>query len=452
MQTNWKLLPIEECMAAIIDYRGKTPQKTTSGIPLVTAKVIKGGRIETLNEFIAEENYDAWMRRGIPMPGDIVLTTEAPLGEVAQLDDRKVALAQRVITLRGKEGLLDNNFLKFLLQSAPVQKALLSRSSGTTVVGIKQKELRKVELLLPPINEQKRIAHILGTLDAKIELNRALNKTLEEMAQSIFKSWFVDYDPVKAKIAAAAEGKSRAEIERAAMAAISGKPESELENLPEPQRQSLAQTAALFPVAFADSEIGEVPKGWAVGILGDIAANVREQVDPTTLDSRIPYVGLEHIKKISFSLSKWGEAASVDSQKSKFESGDFLFGKLRPYFHKVCRVQFAGICSTDILVIRPKSTSYHGIVGCHIFESSFVAYTNMRSTGTRMPRANWKDMANYRLGIPDGKVAAAFSDIAQPIWRHSATLVDQSRCLAQLRDTLLPKLLSGELLVATGVE
>lgn len=103
MGNNLTSMRLEDCMDAIIDYRGKTPNKTTSGIPLITAKIIKNGRIQDVTEFIAEDDYESWMRRGIPQSGDVVLTTEAPLGEVAQLDTRKIALAQRVITLRGRK-------------------------------------------------------------------------------------------------------------------------------------------------------------------------------------------------------------------------------------------------------------------------------------------------------------------------------------------------------------
>src|SRR5690606_13060361 len=101
-------------MESIIDYRGKTPKKTDSGIPLITAKIVKNGRILEPNEFISPQDYESWMRRGLPKPGDVVITTEAPMGEVAQLDERKVALAQRLITLRGKKGMLHNNFLRFV--------------------------------------------------------------------------------------------------------------------------------------------------------------------------------------------------------------------------------------------------------------------------------------------------------------------------------------------------
>ena len=119
MSLKWPLFPLEDCLDALIDYRGKTPEKTTSGIPLITAKVIKGGRIEKPNEFIAVDNYDAWMRRGIPECGDVVLTVEAPLGEVAQhghvltpgryvgaeeVEDDDEAFADKMQTLTAKLG------------------------------------------------------------------------------------------------------------------------------------------------------------------------------------------------------------------------------------------------------------------------------------------------------------------------------------------------------------
>ena len=165
MANNVQEYRLEDCMDAIIDYRGKTPKKTTSGIPLITAKIVKNGRIQEVNEYIAEEDYDSWMRRGIPETGDIVLTTEAPLGEVAQLDNRKIALAQRVITLRGKKELLDNDYLKYLLLSKDVQHQLDGRGTGTTVKGIKQSELKEVILRFPDFKTQKVVAHHLKTID-----------------------------------------------------------------------------------------------------------------------------------------------------------------------------------------------------------------------------------------------------------------------------------------------
>jgi len=237
---TWRIATLEDCMEVIIDYRGKTPHKSSFGIPLITAKIVKGGRILEPDEFIPLEDYDERMQRGIPKAGDVVVTTEAPLGEVGQLDDRKLSVGQRLITLRGKEGLLNNTYLKFLMQSEFVQNQLYARATGTTVIGIKQKELRRVNLVLPPLPEQRAIAHILGTLDDKIELNRRMNETLEAMARALFKSWFVDFDPVRAK----AEGRQPYGMD--------------------------AETAALFPDSFEASPLGEVPRGWEVSTIGDV--------------------------------------------------------------------------------------------------------------------------------------------------------------------------------------
>jgi type I restriction enzyme S subunit len=205
---SWQSFPLTECMDAIIDYRGKTPRKSLTGVPLITAKIIEGGRLHPVEEYIPIEDYDSWMRRGLPRTGDVVMTTEGPLGEIAQLDGRKVALGQRIITLRGKKGFLDNTFLKFLMMSFFVQAQLQARASGTTVLGIKQSELRKIFLPIPPLPEQRAIAHILGALDDKIELNRRQNATLEALARAIFQSWFVDFDPVHAKAAEGVAGKT----------------------------------------------------------------------------------------------------------------------------------------------------------------------------------------------------------------------------------------------------
>ena len=175
---EWKTDRIENLIDALIDYRGKTPQKDNQGIPLITAKIVKNGRIDTPEEFLAHDDYDSWMRRGYPQIGDVVLTTEAPLGEVAQISYLPVALAQRIVTLRGKEGILDSTYLKYFLQSEIGQKRLSARETGTTVTGIKQSELRKVEITYPSFPTQRKIASILKSIDEKIELNNHINHNL----------------------------------------------------------------------------------------------------------------------------------------------------------------------------------------------------------------------------------------------------------------------------------
>lgn len=189
---EWREYVLEDVVERFIDYRGKTPKKTEAGIPLVTAKIVKAGRILEPSEYIAEEDYEAWMTRGLPEIDDVVLTTEAPLGEVALIKNKKVALAQRVITLRGDKSYVHNPFLKYYFQSALGQNELQSRASGTTVFGIKAAILKKMTVSLPSLSKQKAIASVLSSLDDKIDLLHRQNKTLEAMAETLFRQWFVE--------------------------------------------------------------------------------------------------------------------------------------------------------------------------------------------------------------------------------------------------------------------
>lgn len=182
-----------DLIEALIDYRGKTPPKSDAGVPLITAKVIKGGVIlGEPREYIAEEIYDSWMRRGLPKTGDILITTEAPLGEVAQVgNDARIALAQRVILLRADPSKVDPQFLFHYLRSPAARASLMRRSSGTTVSGIRQPELRAVEIPLLDRPGQEHVGWILDCLDDLIENNRRRVEVLEEMARAIYSEWFV---------------------------------------------------------------------------------------------------------------------------------------------------------------------------------------------------------------------------------------------------------------------
>lgn len=193
ISNNLQQFKLEDVVEKFIDYRGKTPKKTLNGIPLITAKIIKNGIIGKPTEYIAPENYNSWMTRGLPKKGDVLLTTEAPLGEVASIKDEYVALAQRIILLRADNKFLTNSFLEYWLKSNIGQSKLKSRGSGSTVTGIKSAELKKIIIDLPSLKQQKDITTILTAFDDKIELNNKIAKTLQDMTQSIFKEWFINF-------------------------------------------------------------------------------------------------------------------------------------------------------------------------------------------------------------------------------------------------------------------
>ncbi len=307
---------------------------------------------------------------------------------------------------------IDWRFLKYVLLAE--REAFLRFASGTTHQTIYFPEVKAFHVALPPIEEQRAIAHILGTLDDKIELNRRMNETLEAMARALFKSWFVDFDPVRAKAERRDPG------------------------LPKP-------LADLFPDSFEDSELGEIPKGWRVGSLGDVAEHPRRSVQPSGIEPTTPYIALEHMPRRCIALAEWGAADGLESNKFEFKTGEILFGKLRPYFHKVGIAPLDGVCSTDIVVVTPRTQDWFGFVLGHVSSDAFVGHTNAGSTGTKMPRTSWDDMARYAVVIPPENVAKAFTSRIRTSVDHIVASIHQARTLAALRDTLLPRLISGEI-------
>ena len=239
---SWQVLSIGSMLDAIIDYRGKTPPKSQNGIPCLSAANVKGGKIDLSSvTYVSQETYDRWTTRGFPEPGDVLITTEAPVGEVASFPgDRTYLMTRRVMALRGKEGVLDNDFLKYVLLSPEAFERLARIARGTTAPRVLKTDITDLEIPVPPFPEQNAIAAVLGALDDKIELNRRMNATLEAMARALFQSWFVDFDPVRAKL----DGRQPVGID--------------------------SSIAALFPDSFQDSEVGHIPKGWHLGRLSDL--------------------------------------------------------------------------------------------------------------------------------------------------------------------------------------
>ena len=345
-----------------------------------------------------------------PGPGVTVGRSGASFGVVSYspIDYWPLNTALYVIDFHGN----DERFAYYFLKEFDFR----GYNSGSAQPSLNRNFIHPVLVDVPPLPEQRVIAHILGTLDDKIELNRRMNETLEAMARALFKSWFVDFDPVRAK----AEGRDP--------------------YLPKP-------LADLFPARLVDSELGEIPEGWEIGSLGNVAEHPRRGVQPRDIDPSTPYIALEHMPKRSIALADWGAADGLESNKFEFKRGEILFGKLRPYFHKVGVAPVDGVCSTDIVVVAPKAAKWFGFVLAHVSSDDFVEHTNAGSTGTKMPRTSWGEMARYPVVLPPEKVAAAFTSQMRVAVDRVIASIHESRTLAALRDTLLPKLISGELRV-----
>jgi type I restriction enzyme, S subunit len=329
-------------------------------------------------------------------------------------DRRGGCVSPAYIVLRPREPNTER-FLHYFFRSDALTTAVdaIATGSVTRRRTVPVSAVLALTFELPPPADQKAANAIVGTLDDKIELNQRMNETLEAMARALFKSWFMDFDPVRAK----AKGCDP--------------------SLPKP-------FADLFPDSFEDSKLGEIPKGWAVGTLGDVASSPRRGIQPADIDPLTPYIALEHMPRRSITLSEWCFAEGLESNKLEFKSGEILFGKLRPYLHKVGVAPLDGVCSTDIVVVTPSTPEWFGFVLGHLSSDTFVEHANAGSTGTKMPRTSWGDMARYPLVIPLKPVADAFTNQIRAAVNRTIAGIHQSRTLAAVRDTLLPKLIFGE--------
>jgi type I restriction enzyme S subunit len=183
---HWDVLSLRRVVARFIDYRGATPEKALTGVPLVTARNVKRGQIElsAAPEYVAESDYDEWMRRGLPDRGDVLLTTEAPLGEVAQVTDPRIALAQRIILLRADESRIDPAYLKYFLWSGVGQAELWSRATGSTALGIKAERLKDVKVVVPPLDEQRLVVADLDVTCGRLaELGALIKQQITLLAE-----------------------------------------------------------------------------------------------------------------------------------------------------------------------------------------------------------------------------------------------------------------------------
>ncbi len=423
---DWRKVKLGDYLTVLTDYHANgSYEKLKANVELLDtpnyAVMIRTKNFEQNDfqddlKYITKTAYE-FLAKSKVKPKDILMNKIANAGSIYCMPDlkRSVSLAMNLFLLRTKEEEAHQKYVFYYLKSN--EAYIKSFATGTAATTITKQAVREIEILLPPLSEQKAIAHILSSFDDKIELNRQMNETLEAMARAIFKSWFVDFDPVSAK----RSGRQPAGMDTA--------------------------TADLFPDEFEESSLGLIPKGWRVGKLGDIAENPRRGVKPENITPNTPYIGLEHMPKRSISLSDWGSVEDINSNKYQFYQGEILFGKLRPYFHKVGVAALDGICSTDILVITPKLQEWFSFVLSIVSSDEFINYTNITSTGTRMPRTNWNDMSKYEIIIPSIEIVKTFNYQLVPFVNKIKSHIFESHILATLGDTLLPKLMSGEIRV-----
>lgn len=284
-------------------------------------------------------------------------------------------------------------FVYFYLQTINFKRFDVGNSNPT----LNRNHIHDLAALIPPLDTQKRIAGILSAYDDLIENNRRRMALLEDAARQLYREWFVRFR---------------------------------------------------FPGHEHTRITNAVPRGWAKRTLGNLCEEVRETVKPEAIDSDTPYIGLEHMPRRSISLSEWGTADQVTSSKHRFREGEILFGKIRPYFHKVGIAFLDGVASSDAIVIRPLEVNFRGLVLMTVSSDPFVAVTaQTMKEGSKMPRADWKQMQAYPVPLPPAGLLGTFEGVILATVQQLKTLTLANQKLRAARDLLLPRLMSGEIAV-----
>jgi type I restriction enzyme, S subunit len=464
MSSSWPTLTLGDVCVKITDGAHNSPKSVVDGKPMASVKDLTRFGVDLSSaRLIPHEDFDRLVIQGCqPDVGDVLIAKDgnSALDTVCTVDDPLDAvLLSSVAILRPNKNKLDPDFLKYYFCSASVIDYLKNNFiSGAAIPRVVLKDFRKAEINVPPLETQKNISKVLLSLDDKIELNTQTNQTLEQIAQAIFKSWFVDFEPVKAKIAVLEAGGNAEQAELAAMSVISAKDEIALKQLQANQPEDyaeLAQNAALFPSAMEDSEHGELPNGWiyepvinsAEFINGAAYKNMHFSKDS---DAK-PVIKIAELKNgitdnTKFTNTELGDKFKLDARDILFSwSGSpetsidtFIWtdGKawLNQHIFKVVNKTEEERCFTYWLL--------------KFLKPIFIEIAKNKQT-TGLGHVTRKDMERLHFCKPNEDVVNLFYKSAGPILGKIENDLIENNTLAESRDELLPKLLSGDLPIAS---
>lgn len=394
---NWQPIKIKDICVAV--KSGGTPSSSNSryyggDIPWLRTQEVIFNRIKDTEIKITEHGLINSSAKWIPEKSVIVAMYGASAGRVA-INEIPLTTNQACCNLIIDGSISDYRFVYyFLLHKYDSLKGL---AKGAAQNNLNAGQVANFEILCPSLNQQLIIGDILSGYDDLIENNTHQIQLLEEAARQLYKEWFV---------------------------------------------------RLRFPGHEQAKVVDGVPEGFCRMSLADLCQEKRDVVRPEKLNPETPYIGLEHMPRRSITLGDWEFADKVSSSKHKFQVGDILFGKIRPYFHKVGITFTDGIASSDALVIRSLRNNLLPLVLMVVSSDAFVAMTSKTvKEGSKMPRADWKHMQRYPVLLPPEGLLNSFNSAIEPILDQLRILVMMNKKLQEARDLLLPRLMSGEIRV-----
>ena len=416
----------EALLGDVTDFvSGGTPSKAQSrywggSIPWVSARDMKHFRLRDTTAHITPEGLANGTRQ-VPI-GSVLLLTRGMtlLNDVPVcVTERPMAFNQDVKALRPKPGIAPA-FLPYLVLGSKDRLLNLVDLAGHGTGRLNTDELKTFDILLPPCAEQRAIAHILGTLDHKIELNRRMNATLEAMARALFKSWFVDFDPVRAKM----EGRD------------TGLPQD---------------IADLFPNRLVESELGEIPRGWMVRTLGDLCHKPQYGYTASAKSEPVgpQFLRITDINKkswVSWSRVPYCEATNDELLKYRLNKGEVLIARMADPGHGILvEDDVEAVFASYLIRFKPIETHHARLLQYWLKSDAYWQLVTGQAAGTTRVSLNARVLSQFPLIVPPDSVATAFAEAVGALRDRLVRSAREMDSLAALRDTLLPKLVSGEL-------
>lgn len=408
-RARWERVSVSEVCESIVDCVNKTAPTVDEPTPykMIRTTNVKKGWVHLWEvKYVTKETFDRWTRRQLPRKGDVILTREAPLGEVGMLrGDDQVFLGQRLVSYRANPAKLDNRFLLYAFQGRDVQAQVKGLGSGATVEHMRVPDCEKLTLSLPPLSEQRRIASILSAYDDLIENSTRRIAILEEMARRIYEEWFVRFR---------------------------------------------------FPgheqVKMVESELGLIPEGWRVVPLGDVSAINAKSIRPANAPDEILYIDIASVVPGAITQKQPYRFSEAPGRARRVvQNGDVIWSCVRPNrrsYALVLQAEAALVASTGFAVLSAKSVPYSYLYFA-VTTDDFVGFLTNHATGAAYPAVTASTFESAPFLMPEKEVADRFHAVAALMLDLSETLKRKNTNLRATRDLLLPKLISGELDVST---
>ena len=386
LKKGWRRVKLGDVCEITSSKRIFLSEYVPEGVPFFRSKEIinLANNSEIVTElFITRDKYENIKNKfGIPQKGDLLITSVGTLGVVWLVDDREFYFKDgNLIWFKNFSKEVSSVYVHLLLRNIETQESLKKIAIGSSQKAFTIDSIKNFQINLPPLPEQKKIAEVLSAYDDLIEVNNKKIKTLETLAQTLYKEYFI-----------------------------------------KPTKNGL-------------------PSGWEEKLLGDICDLKKDKFQDN--HKNLPLVDMSRINSKNLSITNIGSSEELSTSRIIFKEDDILFGSIRCYLHKVALAPFEGITNVSIFVLRSKEEFFKSFLYCHISNENTLKWADQNSSGTKMPVIKWDVFKNKKISLPKNEVLIKFNDLVYPFFEEIKLLSIENQNLQKTRDILIPQLVGG---------